>query len=102
MKKKKKKKKTDFLVDKREAILQVAAKYGAQKVKIFGSVPRGEATPTSDLDLLVKFEPGYSLFDLIALKQDLEDLLDCEVDVVTEAALSPYLREEVIREATPL
>ena len=56
----------------------------------------------SDLDLLVKLEAGRSLLDLIAIKQDLEDLLGCQVDVVTEAAISPYIREKVLKEAVAL
>jgi len=50
----------------------------------------------------VDLEPGRSLLDLVALKQDLEDLLGCQVDVVTEGGLSPYLREQVLREAVPV
>jgi predicted nucleotidyltransferase len=60
---------------------------------VFGSWARGEQQPGSDLDLLVDMEPGRSLLDFVAIKQDLEDLLGCRVDVVTERSLSPYLRE---------
>ena len=60
------------------------------------------ASPESDLDLLVEFETTYSLLHMIALKQDLEDLLGCPVDVVTEAALSPYIREQILAEAIRL
>jgi uncharacterized protein len=66
---------------------------------------RGEAGPDSDIDILVKLVPGRSLLDIAAIKQDLqdlEDLIGCEVDVVTEAAISPYIREEVLREAVSL
>ncbi len=87
---------------KRRDILRIASEHGAKDVRVFGSVARGEAGPESDLDLLVRLEPGYSLLDLTAIKQDLEDLLKCEVDVVTEAALSPYIREQVLQEATNL
>ncbi|HKZ86289.1 MAG TPA: nucleotidyltransferase domain-containing protein [Anaerolineae bacterium] len=51
---------------------------------------------------LVSLDPGRSLLDLIAIKQDLEDLLGCEVDVVTEAAISPYVRDRVLREAVAI
>lgn len=83
-------------------IQRVARSHGARSVRVFGSRARGEARPDSDLDLLVQLEVGRSLLDLIAIKQDLEDLLDCTVDVVTEAGLSPYLRDRILAEARPL
>ncbi len=86
----------------RDKIVQIAAMYGAQNVRVFGSFARGEATLNSDLDLLINLEAGRSLLDLIAVKQDLEDLLACPVDVVTEASLSPYIREKVLKEAVTL
>jgi predicted nucleotidyltransferase len=91
-----------LLQDKRDEILRIAAIHGAQDVRVFGSLARGEAGPESDLDILVKLDPGRSLLDIVAIKQDLEDLLGCDVDVVTEAAISPYIREEVLREAVSL
>ncbi len=90
------------LKSKRQEIIETASKYGAKNVRVFGSVARGEAGPQSDLDLLVQLNPHHSLLDLIAIKQDLEDMLGCNVDVVTEAALSPYIREDVLREAVSL
>jgi predicted nucleotidyltransferase len=92
----------NILKDRRETILRVAASHGARDVRVFGSRTRGAARPDSDVDILVKLEAGRSLLDLIAIKQDLEDLLGCKVDVVTEAALSPYLREQVLNEAVAL
>jgi len=83
-------------------ILRVARLHGATAVRAFGSRARGDARPDSDLDLLVKMDPGRSLLDLIALQQDLEDLLHCRVDVVTENGLSPYIRDRVLAEALPL
>jgi uncharacterized protein len=88
-----------ILQDKREEILRIARAHGAQNVRVFGSVSRGEAGTESDVDLLVKLEPGRSLLDLIAIKQELEDLLGREVDLVTEDAVSPYIREQVLKEA---
>ena len=90
------------LKDKREDILRIASMYGGQDVRVFGSLARGEAGPNSDVDILVTLEPGRSLLDIIGLKQDLEDLLGCKVDVVTEAAISPYIREQVLKEAVIL
>ena len=92
----------DDLLERREEILVIAARHGARRVRVFGSVVRGEETPESDLDLLVEFEPGRSLLDHIALAQDLNDLLGREVDVVTEGGLHWYIRNRVCREAVPL
>jgi predicted nucleotidyltransferase len=91
-----------LLKSKRQDIMRIAREHGAKNVRVFGSVVRGQAKQGSDLDLLVQLDPGYSLLDIIAIKQDLEDLLGCSVDVVTEAALSPYIREQVLQEATSL
>ena len=73
---------------RRREILHVAATHGASDVRVFGSVARGEAQSGSDLDLLVKLDPETSLLDLVALKQDLEDMLGCQVDVLTVASVS--------------
>jgi predicted nucleotidyltransferase len=91
-----------LLKEKREEILQIAQKHGARNVRVFGSVAKGEARAGSDVDLLVEMEPGRSLLDMIAIKQDLEDLLARRVDVVTEAAVSPYIRESVLNGAIRL
>jgi predicted nucleotidyltransferase len=86
----------------REKILELAARHGASNVRVFGSLARGEGTESSDLDLLVTLEEKRSLLDLVGLKQDIEDLLHRPVDVVTEPALSPYIRDRVVAEALPL
>ena len=93
----------DFLASERaEEIRRVALQHGAERVRVFGSHARGDAGASSDVDLLVDFEPGRDLLDLVALKQDLEQLLGCHVDVVEEEGLSPYLRERVVQEARVL
>ena len=92
----------EFLKDKREIILQIAARHGASNVRVFGSVVRSEADSESDLDLLVTMEPGRSYLDLVALWQDLEDELGCKVDVITDGGISPYLRENILKEAIPI
>ncbi len=84
------------------AIREVAERHGATHVRVFGSFVRGIQRPDSDLDLLVDLEPGRSLLDLIAIKQDLEDLLGRRVDVATTRSLSPYIRDAVLKEALPL
>lgn len=87
---------------KREEILQIAAEHGARTVRVFGSVARGEADTASDLDLLVEMEPGRSLLDLGGLLMDLQDLLGCRVDIVTEKGLRERIRDRVLREAVAL
>jgi predicted nucleotidyltransferase len=71
-----------------------------RSVAVFGSVARGEDGPRSDIDFLVEFEPGSSLFDLMGLQDDLSELLGRPVDVVSEGALLDRdgdIRRELIR-----
>ena len=79
-----------------------ARDHGVHEMRIFGSRARGEAHEGSDLDLLVRMEDGRNLWDLAGFRMELEDLLGCRVDVVTEGALSPYLRDRILAEAVPL
>jgi len=78
----------------------MAAKHGARNVRLFGSAVRGEASETSDLDFLIEMEPGRSLLDIAALRNDLMDLLGREVDVVTEGSLYWLLRRKILRGTT--
>ncbi len=91
-----------LLKQKRMQVLETAAHYGAYDIRIFGSVARGDTNETSDIDLLVKLEPGRSLLDLGGLLYDLQNLLGTPVDVVTENGLRKRIRERVLREAIPL
>jgi len=90
------------LLERRDEILEIAARHGARTVRVFGSVVRGEETTGSDIDLLVEFEPGRSLLDHIALAQALQDLLGRDVDVMTEKGLHWFIRDRVCQEAVPL
>jgi len=92
----------ELLKNRRNEILDIASRYGARKIRIFGSILRGETKIDSDIDFLVELESGRSLLDIIAIKQDLEDLLGCKVDVVTEAAVSPFIRDEILGQAVSL
>jgi predicted nucleotidyltransferase len=88
-----------LLKSKRAEILQIAARHGARKVRIFGSVARGEARRGSDVDFLVDMEEGRSLLDHAALILDLERLLKRSVDVASEEGLRPPVRREVLKDA---
>jgi len=90
------------LRSRRKEILEIARRYGASQVRVFGSVARGEANAESDIDFLVKFEPTRSLIDQALLKQDLEALLERPVDVVSENGINPLLRNRILSEAIPL
>jgi uncharacterized protein len=92
------------ILSRRDEILAVAARNGASDVRIFGSVARGDAGATSDLDLLVRFKPDSSLMDHGMLVEELQKLLDVKVDIVSENALKPHdrFRGEILKEAVPL
>jgi uncharacterized protein len=92
----------NLLKSRREEILSIAARHGARNVRVFGSVARGEYDDKSDIDLLVEFESGRSLLDHAGLWLELQDLLGCKVDVVSERGIKPRIRERVLREAVPL
>lgn len=84
---------------RRNEILAICAKHGAQNVRVFGSVARGEARVDSDVDFLVDMEPGRTLFDLIGLEQELGDYLNRKVDIVTTDGINPYLRKYILADA---
>lgn len=86
----------------RTAIIALASQHGAKNIRVFGSYATGTATPSSDLDLLIDLEPGRDLLDLIGFKQALEQQIKIKVDVVTEKALSPYLRQLILAEVKAL
>ena len=83
-------------------IRRIAKAHGMARVRVFGSQASGVARNSSDLDLLVDLKPERDLLDLVAFKLALEDHLGCRVDVLTEAGLSPYLRDRILSEARPL
>ena len=91
-----------LLERERENVLRTAARHLASNIRVFGSVARGDDGPGSDIDLLVDFEPHASLLDLIALKQELDQLLNRRTDVVTTDSVSPFLRQRILDEARPL
>ena len=91
-----------WLKNHRDAILSTAGKYGARNVRVFGSMAREDYRQDSDVDLLVEFESGRSLLDLVGMTMDLHDALGPRFDVVTEGSLHRLIRDRVLQEAVPL
>ncbi len=91
-----------LIIEKRSDILAAASRHGARKVRVFGSMARGDAGPGSDVDFLVDLEEGRDLFDLGALLMDLQDLLQRKVDTLTEEALHHRIRDRILEEAVTL
>ena len=90
------------LRQKRNDILRIAAQHGARNLRVFGSAARGEDRADSDVDLLVDMDPDRSLLDIVGLGQQLEELLERRVDVLTGASLHPVLRDRILAESRPL
>jgi hypothetical protein len=89
-------------LDRREAILDVAHRHGAHDIRVIGSVARGDTEESSDLDLVVRFDPDRTLFDHGELIMDLQDLLQVEVDIISEAGMRDRFRNHVMKEAMSL
>jgi uncharacterized protein len=92
----------NILREKRDEILRIAEKYGARNVRIFGSVATGDATDTSDIDLLVDTAEKTSPWFPAGLAAELEELLGQRVDVVTTNGLYWLLRRRILKEARRL
>lgn len=90
--------KEDVLVALRELKPEIRAKYKVKEIGVFGSVIRGEQSETSDIDILVDFEEGADLFDLVGLALFLEERFHQKVDVVSKRALRAEIQESVLRE----
>lgn len=90
------------LVQHRQAVRELVARYPTSNPRVFGSVLSGRDHDGSDLDLLVDALPGATLFDLGGLQQDLEALLGVPVDLLTPGDLPPQFQHNVIAHARPL
>lgn len=86
----------------RSLIIDTARRHGAHNVRVFGSIARGDQTTSSDVDLLVDFEPSRSLLDLAGLWLDLESALGCKVDVVSSRGLRPRVASEILHDTVSL
>jgi len=93
----------DRLRAQREAIHDLAREFGARRIRVFGSVARGEERPDSDVDFLVDFPPGYDLFgQRLPLAERLADLTGRRVELIPEHELNRHLRPQVLTEAIDL
>ncbi len=81
-----------------KALIDVCRKNDVARLEVFGSTARGEANKDSDVDLLVEISKRKSLLTLVALERKLSTVLGRKVDLLTEASISPYLREQINRD----
>jgi len=84
-----------FDVDK---LIKICRENDAAMVGVFGSTARGDDTSASDIDLMVKFSKRKSLLDIVRIERELSTELGKKVDLLTEAAISPYLRDRILSE----
>jgi predicted nucleotidyltransferase len=87
---------------RRSRLLDSARAHGVRRVCAFGSIARGEARPTSDIDLLVELAPGRTLLDLLGFRDEATEILGVPVDVATPDMLKERIRTEILAEAVPL
>lgn len=85
----------ELLISHREHL----SRLGGRHLAIFGSTARNEAKKSSDIDILVDFDANKDLFEFIDLKFFLEDILSCDVDLVSKQALHPALKKRILSEA---
>src|ERR1700690_411628 len=92
----------EHIRERHAEILRIAARHAATRVRLIGSVARGEARPDSDVDLLVTWAEGTSLLDHAALALELENLLGRKIDIASDGWVKPAIRKSVYRDAIPL
>ena len=80
------------------ALIDICRDNDVARLEVFGSTARGEANEDSDVDLLVEFSKRKSLLALVSLERKMSAALGRKVDLLTEAAISPYLREQINRD----
>ena len=79
---------------------ELCLRHRVQHLQVFGSAARGDDSADSDIDLLIRFSETKSLLELVRIERDFSEHFGRSVDLVTEAALSPYIRDQVLAEAT--
>ena len=93
----------EALHQQRDRIHAACRQYGARRIRVFGSVARGEERPDSDIDFLVDFPPGYDLFgQRMPLAERLAEITGRRLDLIPEQELNHYLRDTVLKEAVEL
>ena len=80
-------------------IISILVKHGIKRILVFGSHARNEATPTSDLDLIVDFPEGTSLLDHVGIEIELSEALNMKIDLLSRNGISPYIKNHVLKEA---
>jgi len=83
----------------KEKIISILVKHGIKRILVFGSYARNEATPKSDLDLIVDFPEGTSLLDHIGIEIELSEALNMKIDLLSRNGISPYIKDHVLKEA---
>jgi len=86
----------------RSRLARLCQEHDVVRLRIFGSAARGEERPDSDVDLIVDYRGRKGFFELIGLEEELAMLFGRNVDLVTEAGLSPYMRDSVLSSASVL
>jgi predicted nucleotidyltransferase len=79
-------------------LIDICRKHDVSMIGVFGSMARGEAKKQSDIDLIVRFSRRKSLLAVVRLERELSEVLGRKVDLLTEGALSPYLRDRILKE----
>lgn len=87
---------TNGLANIRSKILSVLKKYPVRKAALFGSYAKGQTKKSSDVDIILEFNGKRSLLDLVSVKQDLEDLLKKDVDIITYKSIHSLLRKSIL------
>ncbi len=85
-----------------ERLAEICRQHGVTRLRVFGSTARGEATATSDVDLIADFSVRKGFFGVIELEEVLSELFGRPVDLVTEAGLSPYMKDNILASAQDL
>jgi len=80
-------------------IISILVKHGIKRILVFGSYARNEATPKSDLDLIVDFPEGTSLLDHVGIEIELSEALNMKIDLLSRNGINPYIKDHVLKEA---